>query len=867
MTRRQFHYRASQTTEKLNVNGDMVKRALGPRNDLNERIRSQDQQDKVEADPKSVLNSSDSSVEDKENGITAERFNSNENNNSIAQNTGLLPPRLSRPVLLPFDCSPPSQSDNLHHQPLTQSQQDSTNSAWANSASPMGVATLMSPTLTSITIPPAVASAIPSIAPYPSPSHYVTVDPFASAMGSAIHAAPASSDRDILTHPLTAHFAQQQQRPQQVDLNQKESTEDRISHFDEISSDGSSPADFMGEIDHMLLDTFSSTEPTSFQRPNVNPNNNTISSAPVTSSRPNFISLQQPFLDMTSSQNQHRNILCTPPLTTANADDPWASWESSNNCTVNTLTDHSSPTDPPSPAAKDFSEASIAATLSNMQPELMAMIAGVGQPDQQQEVRLAFIRNVQLQLLRRRLSMMAASAQKQQQQQEVQDLGSLLFKQLEQNALKAVMDMHQVQQLPDTANQGLSPSSLFMMAGTPLANTSSLSTVSEAMPANVAHSRNASLMQSSQNEGPANGNAQPPSGAQSGVKKPRRRKQKMVVAAYKPQPPSSAAAAQSSPASSILTHPTPHPHHVTTSNPTSAPANTFPPTSALPPAETSTNPAAPSAVKPLPPLGHCSGDTKCSNCGVTSTPLWRRGMNDDILCNACGLYYKLHAINRPKDLRASVAKNENLPPVECFNCMTRNTPLWRRDDQNNVLCNACGLYHKLHGAHRPLSMKTDVIRKRLRNDDSPSAAADSKASTVTSPSKKARTSRQTNGDKTQTVAHPPPSSSTESPATVNPDTESTQSQQQQLQQQQQASSSSLLLSSSSADVSNFQTSTPTPSTSAMVSRPPSAASRDGPSTSSVVREVEEYDLVESDEDYGSEYEENEQLFTFSRPIQ
>ena len=36
----------------------------------------------------------------------------------------------------------------------------------------------------------------------------------------------------------------------------------------------------------------------------------------------------------------------------------------------------------------------------------------------------------------------------------------------------------------------------------------------------------------------------------------------------------------------------------------------------------------------------------CSNCHTTTTTLWRRNSEGEPVCNACGLYYKLHGVRR-----------------------------------------------------------------------------------------------------------------------------------------------------------------------------------------------------------------------------
>lgn len=52
--------------------------------------------------------------------------------------------------------------------------------------------------------------------------------------------------------------------------------------------------------------------------------------------------------------------------------------------------------------------------------------------------------------------------------------------------------------------------------------------------------------------------------------------------------------------------------------------------------------------------------------------------------------------------------------MSCTNCGTLTTTIWRRNVRGEMVCNACGLYFKLHGVNRPHSMRRDTIHTRRR---------------------------------------------------------------------------------------------------------------------------------------------------------
>lgn len=59
---------------------------------------------------------------------------------------------------------------------------------------------------------------------------------------------------------------------------------------------------------------------------------------------------------------------------------------------------------------------------------------------------------------------------------------------------------------------------------------------------------------------------------------------------------------------------------------------------------------------------------------------------------------------------------QHIQQKQCANCGTSNTPSWRRcPEGKDLLCNACGLYAKLHGRPRPFKMSDDGSVKVVRS--------------------------------------------------------------------------------------------------------------------------------------------------------
>ena len=83
----------------------------------------------------------------------------------------------------------------------------------------------------------------------------------------------------------------------------------------------------------------------------------------------------------------------------------------------------------------------------------------------------------------------------------------------------------------------------------------------------------------------------------------------------------------------------------------------------------------------------------CSNCRVTKTPSWRKSPDgNNLLCNACGLYQKLHSVSRPFSVTPegrTKAIKKDLVGLPCCSCKSTFSCYRRQDIGGKNLCNAC----------------------------------------------------------------------------------------------------------------------------------------------------------------------------------
>uniref|UniRef100_A0A0N4ZK35 GATA-type domain-containing protein n=1 Tax=Parastrongyloides trichosuri TaxID=131310 RepID=A0A0N4ZK35_PARTI len=116
----------------------------------------------------------------------------------------------------------------------------------------------------------------------------------------------------------------------------------------------------------------------------------------------------------------------------------------------------------------------------------------------------------------------------------------------------------------------------------------------------------------------------------------------------------------------------------------------------------------PSSIRNL--CHNCAIEDSNSNNLITMNSIPQQESGNQIQINDT-----VEVVNKKSFQKKTITSTQRRQDMKCHNCGGNNTTLWRRNAEGNPVCNACGLYFKLHGVQRPLSMKKDGdTQKRKR---------------------------------------------------------------------------------------------------------------------------------------------------------
>lgn len=100
----------------------------------------------------------------------------------------------------------------------------------------------------------------------------------------------------------------------------------------------------------------------------------------------------------------------------------------------------------------------------------------------------------------------------------------------------------------------------------------------------------------------------------------------------------------------------------------------------------------------------------CFNCKVTSTPSWRKSIDGNhLLCNACGLYQKLHKVSRPFSItpegRTKAVKKDFITQ-SCYYCRSLYKCYQRPEMNNKNVCEVCYSKNFIYNVNKDVPKNT-----------------------------------------------------------------------------------------------------------------------------------------------------------------